>query len=121
MLFIKISLLSIFSLPSPILPTEEREKTERTTAQLPANKKCCLLIFAIAIGCLVLADFPASSLPVTLVHLILPFPFLLAVLLCGVPETLVAFWGALCASAREILLAFTPYTLHLTQQLCCPL
>ena len=121
MLFIKISLLFIFSLPSPILPREEREKTERTTAQLPANKKCCLLIFAIAIGCLVLADFPASSLPVTLVHPVLPFPFLLAVLLCGVPETLVAFWGALCGSAREILLAFTPYTLHLTQQLCCPL
>ena len=60
MLFIKISLLSIFSLPSPILPTEEREKTEKTTAQLPANKKCCLLIFAIAIGCLVLGDFPPS-------------------------------------------------------------
>ena len=37
--FLKISLLFIFSLPSPILPTEEREKTERTTAQLPANKK----------------------------------------------------------------------------------
>ena len=41
------------------------------------------------------------SLPITLVHLVLPFPFLLAVLLCGVPETLVAFWGALCGSARE--------------------
>ena len=77
------------------------------------SQKCVLLIFAIAIGCLVLADLPASSLPVTLVHPVLPFPFLLAVLLCGVPETLVAFWGALCASAREILLAFTPlYTLH---------
>ena len=42
-------------------PTEEREKTERTTAQLPANKKCCLLIFAIAIGCLVLAAIPARN------------------------------------------------------------
>ena len=41
--------------------------------------------------------------------------------LCGVLETLVAFWGVLCGSARKILLAFTPYTLHLTQQLCCPL
>ena len=99
--FLKIGFLFIFSLPSPILPTDERETTERTPTQLPANKKCCLLIFAIAIGCLVLADFPASSLPVTLVHPVLPFPFLLAVLLCGVPETLVAFWGALCGSARK--------------------
>ena len=82
--FLKISLLFIFSLPSPILPTDEREKTERTTAQLPANKKCCLLIFSIAIGCLVLADFPASSLPVTLVHLVLPFPFLSAVMLSAI-------------------------------------
>ena len=37
----------------------------------------------------------------------------------GSPITLVAFWGALCGSVREILLAFTPYTLHLTPQLCC--
>ena len=37
--FLKNSLLFIFSLPSPILPRDEREKTERTTAQLPANKK----------------------------------------------------------------------------------
>ena len=75
--FLKISLLFIFSLPSPILPREEREMTERTPTQLPANKKCCLLIFAIAIGCLVLADFPASFPP---------FPFLSAVMLCGVPD-----------------------------------
>ena len=39
-----------------------RENTEGTPTQLPANKKCCLLIFAISIGCLVLADIPASSL-----------------------------------------------------------
>ena len=90
--FLKISLLFIFSLPSPILPRDEREKTERTPTQLSANKKCCLLIFAIAIGCLVLADFPASFPP---------FSFLSAVMLCGVPETLVAFWGALCGSTRE--------------------
>ena len=88
-------------IPCLLPPRDEREKTERTTAQLPANKKYCLLIFAIAIGCLVLADFPANSLPVTLVHPVLPFPFLLAVLLCGVPETLVASWGAICSSARE--------------------
>ena len=43
------------------------------------------------------------TLPVTPVHPVLPFPFLLAVLLCGLPETLVAFWGALCASVRKIL------------------
>lgn len=118
--FLKIALPFLPLIPCLIPPTDDRETTERTPIQLPANKKCCLLIFAIAIGCLVLADFPASSLPVTLVHLVLPFPFLSVVILCGVPETLVAFWGALCGSAREILLAFTPYTLHLTQQLCCP-
>ena len=43
--FLKIGFLFIFSLPSPILPTDEREKTERTTAQLPVTKKCCLLRF----------------------------------------------------------------------------
>ena len=64
-----------------------------------------------------LLRFPLRSLLVTLVHPVLPS--LLAVLLCGVPETLVAFWGTLCGSTREILLAFTPYTLHLTPQLCC--
>ena len=97
--FLRFSFSFTPLIPSPFPPREEREKTERTTAQLPANKKCFLLRFAIAIGCLVLADFPASSLPVTLVHPVLPFPFLLAVLLCGVPETLVAFWGLLNCSA----------------------
>ena len=63
MLFIKISLLSIFSLPSPTLPTDEREMNERTAVQLPALKKCVLLIFAIAFGCLVLAAILASSPP----------------------------------------------------------
>ena len=43
--FLKIGFLFIFSLPSPILPTDEREKTDRTTAQLPVTKKCCLLRF----------------------------------------------------------------------------
>ena len=94
-----LRLPSLFSLL--YLALFHRPTTERTPTQLPANKKCCLLIFAIAIGCLVLADFPTSSLPVTLVHPVLLFPFLLAVLLCGVPETLVAFWDALCGSARE--------------------
>ncbi len=59
--FLKIPLLFIFSLPSPILPTEEREKTERTPTQLPALQKCCLLIFAIAMSCLVLAAIPARN------------------------------------------------------------
>ena len=75
--FLKIPISFTSLIPSPILPKDEREMTERTTTQLPANKKCCLLIFAIAIGCLVLADFPASS------H---PFSFLSAVMLCGVPD-----------------------------------
>ena len=35
--------------------------TEKTPTQLPANKKCCLLIFATAIGCLVLAAIPARN------------------------------------------------------------
>ena len=60
MLFLKIPISFTSLIPSPILPTDEREKTERTPTQLPANKKCCLLIFAIAIGCLVLAAIPAS-------------------------------------------------------------
>jgi hypothetical protein len=90
--FVKITVSFTSLIPSLKTTTDDRETTERTPTQLPANKKCCLLIFAIAIGCLVLADFPASFPP---------FSFLLAVLLCGVPETLVAFWDALCGSARE--------------------
>ena len=70
--FLEIPISFTSLIPSPILPTDEREKTERTTAQLPADKKCCLLIFAIAIGCLVLAAIPASSPP---------FSFLSAVML----------------------------------------
>ena len=69
--FLRFSFSFTSLIPSPILPRDEREKTERTTAQLPANKKCCLLIFAIAIGCLVLADFPASSLPVSFLSAVL--------------------------------------------------
>ena len=57
--FLKIPISFTSLIPSPILPKDEREMTERTTTQLPANKKCCLLIFAIAIGCLVLAAIPA--------------------------------------------------------------
>ena len=74
-LFLRFSFSFTSLIPCLLPPREEREKTERTTAQLPANKKCCLLIFAIAIGCLVLADFPASFPP---------FSFLSAVMLCRV-------------------------------------
>ena len=66
--FIKIPISFTPLIPCLLPPTEEREKTERTTAQLPANKKCCLLIFAIAIGCLVLAAIPASKLSLPFVH-----------------------------------------------------
>ena len=58
--FLKIPISFTSLIPCPLPPRDEREKTERTPTQLPANKKCCLLIFSIAIGCLVLGDFPPS-------------------------------------------------------------
>ena len=61
--FLRFSFSFTSLIPCLLPPRDEREKTERTTAQLPANKKCCLLIFAIAIGCLVLAAIPASYCP----------------------------------------------------------
>ena len=67
-LFLRFSFSFPSLIPSPILPTDEREKTERTPTQLLANKKCCLLIFAIAIGCLVLAAIPARNLRLFFVH-----------------------------------------------------
>ena len=73
--FLKIPISFTPLIPCLLPPRDEREKTERTPTQLSANKKCCLLIFAIAIGCLVLADFPASFPP---------FSFLSAVMLCRV-------------------------------------
>ena len=73
--FLKIPLSFTPLILCLLSPRDEREKTERTPTQLPANKKCCLLIFAIAIGCLVLADFPASFPP---------FSVLSAVMLCRV-------------------------------------
>ena len=90
-------------IPCLLPPRDEREKTERTTAQLPALQKCYFLIFAIAIGCLLLAAIPASFPP---------FSFLSAVMLCGVPDN--AF-GVLGCTLR-----FRPrefprlYTLHFT-------
>ena len=41
--FLKISLLFIFSLPSPIPPTDDRENSEGTPTQLPASKKALFL------------------------------------------------------------------------------
>ena len=70
--FVKIAILFTSLILCLLPPRELRENTEGTPTQLPANKKCCLLIFAIAIGCLVLAAIPASSLPVTPVYLVLP-------------------------------------------------
>ena len=66
--FLKIPISFTPLIPCLLPPRDEREKTERTTAQLPANKKCCLLIFAIAIGCLVLAAIPATKSPPFFVH-----------------------------------------------------
>lgn len=60
-LFLRFSFSFTSLIPCLLPPREEREKTERTTAQLPANKKCCLLIFALAIGCSVLAAIPARN------------------------------------------------------------
>ena len=64
---------------------------------------------------LALAAIPASSLPVTLVHLVLPFPFLLAVLLCGVPDNACGVFGCVLRfrpqdSPRLYTLHSTPYT-----------
>ena len=67
-LFLRFTFSFTSLIPCLLPPREEREKTERTTAQLPANKKCCLLIFAIAIVCFVLADFPATKSPPFFVH-----------------------------------------------------
>ena len=128
--FLKIFISFTSLIPCLLPPREEREMTERTTAQLPANKKCCLLIFAIAIGCLVLADFTATKSPPFFVHYpeyysghpcvpatccvfasdlannlvpILSSRSPSSWLSCsaGSPITLVALWGALCGSARE--------------------
>ena len=61
-LFLKIAILFTSLIPCPFPPRELRENTEGTPTQLPALQKCYFLIFAISIGCLMLADFPASSL-----------------------------------------------------------
>ena len=44
-LFIKIAILFSSLIPSLILPTDEREKSGRTTTELPVIPKCILLRF----------------------------------------------------------------------------
>ena len=41
--FVKIAILFPSLIPSLILPTDDRETTERAPHQLPAHKKCCFL------------------------------------------------------------------------------
>ena len=67
---------------------DEPRNTERT----PRLKKVLFLRLCPFNG-LVLAAIPASSHPITLVHLVLPFPFLLAVLLYGVPDNACGVFG----------------------------
>ena len=45
-LFIKIAVSFTSLIPSPILPTDNREKTDRTPTQLPASPKALFLRFA---------------------------------------------------------------------------
>ena len=73
--FLKIYLLIYPSYTLPFSAERRAGDNRENNGTTPANKKCCLLIFAIAIGCLVLADFPASFPP---------FSFLSAVMLCRV-------------------------------------
>ncbi len=48
--FLRFSFSFTPLIPCLLPPRDERETTERTAAQLPANKKCCLLIFAISVA-----------------------------------------------------------------------
>ncbi len=41
--FIKIAVSFTSLIPSLILPTDDREKSDRTPTQLPVTKKCCFL------------------------------------------------------------------------------
>ena len=112
--FLKIPISFTPLIPCLLPPRDEREKTERTTAQLPANKKCCLLIFAIAIGCLVLAAIPARN-PHLSSSII---PKIFGISLC--PATYYAFANGLAnnlvprlllcsrGSARNLILTPTP-------------
>ena len=126
-LFLRFSFSFTSLIPCLLPPTEEREKTERTTAQLPANKKCCLLIFAIAIDCLVLADFPTTKSPPFFVHYPEYYsghpciPATCCVFASGLANNLVPILSSrspssllLCSrgSARENSPALSPYTLH---------
>ena len=48
--FLKIAITFLPLIPCLIPPTDDRETTERTPTQLPANKKCCLLRLAFFTG-----------------------------------------------------------------------
>ena len=52
-LFIKIALSFTSLIPCLIPPTDDRETTERTPTQLPANKKCFFLRLLSFTGCLI--------------------------------------------------------------------
>ena len=60
--FLKIPISFTPLIPCPLPPTEEREKTERTTAQLLASKKCFLLRFAPSHHLVKLLRFPHKYL-----------------------------------------------------------
>ena len=100
--FLRFSFSFTPLIPCLLPPRDEREKTERTTAQLPANKKCCLLIFAIAIGCLVLAAIPARN--PRLSSSIIPKIF--GISLC--PATYYAFANGLANNLVPILSSRSP-------------
>ena len=99
-------------IPCLLPPRDEREKTERTTAQLPANKKCCLLIFAIAIDCLVVADFPVvnfstrSQFLPTQDYLFL-FYFVSIASISSIASMFSCYWFSDCDSACEKIPDFT--------------
>ena len=111
-LFIRFSFSLTSLIPCLLPPREERETTERTAAQLPANKKCCLLIFAIAIGCLVLADFPVvnfstrSQFIPTQDYLFL-FYFVSIASISSIASMFSCYWFSDCDSACEKIPDFT--------------
>ena len=60
-------------------------------------------------------SFPCEYiLPIAYSYRLLPHLPIGCHALRGSKKTLVVFWGALRGSVRELLLAFTPYTLHFT-------
>ena len=111
-LFLRFTFSFTSLIPCLLPPREERETTERTAAQRPANKKCCLLIFAIAIGCLVLADFPVvnfstrSQFLPTQDYLFL-FYFVSIASISSIASMFSCYWFSDCDSACEKIHDFT--------------